>query len=306
MRLVIIGSGGRLGAALMREYREKFDLIDFNRAQLDLTNLVEIPAKFDGLNFDVLINAAALTNVDFCEKEPAQAFRINADAPRVLAEVCHAKNAKLIHFSTDYVFDGENPEPYREEDPPQPISVYGESKRVGEEKVLAVDPGHLVVRVSWVFGPDRPSFVDAVMARARENPQVDAVADKFSTPTYTVDIAEMLGRVLDDWSRSALAPDGTGVGRLQGRFQGILHLANGGSCSWQEYAQYALDCCHRFGLPLKARTVAPLKLSDMKGFIARRPVYSILATAKYTSLSGISPRPWREAVAQYIREFIAG
>src|SRR6202022_2646795 len=123
------------------------------------------------------------------------------------------------------------------------ISVYGESKRKGEENVLAVQDRHLVVRVSWVFGPDRPSFVDAVIKRARENERVDAIADKFATPTYTLDIAKMLPRFFD------VDVDG-----------GILHFTNAGECSWQEYAQFALDCCRSLGVPLKARTVTPLKL----------------------------------------------
>ena len=311
MKIVILGAGGRLGAALMREYREKFDITGFNHAQLDVTNLDEIRAKLGSLGFGVLINAAALTNVDLCEQEREQAFRINAEAPRVLAEICRQKNAKLIHFSTDYVFDGAKAEPYGENDPARPISVYGQSKKAGEEKVLAVDDKHLVVRVSWVFGPDRPSFVDGMIARAREDEQIAAVTDKFSTPTYTRDIAEMLLPILSkrNWSagrpggEASSAPDGPGAGHLQA-FSGILHFANGGGCSWQEYGQYAIDCCHEFGVPLKARTVAPLKLSEMKNFIARRPVYSVLSTAKYTSLAGTAPRPWRDAVAEYVRDFI--
>jgi dTDP-4-dehydrorhamnose reductase len=296
MKLVILGAGGRLGAALMREYRETFDVTGFNHAQLDLTNLGEIRTKLEGLDFNILVNAAAFTNVDLCEKEREQAFRINAEAPRVLAEICRDKKGKLIHFSTDYVFDGEKHEPYMESDPANPISVYAASKREGEKLVLQMDERHLVVRISWVFGPDRPSFVDGMIARARENEHVDAVADKFSTPTYTRDIAEMLLPILSqrDWSR----PDGQS-------FNGVLHFTSAGGCSWQEYAQHAIDCCHQFGIPLKARKIAPAKLSEMKNFIARRPVYTVLSTAKYASLAGGAPRPWRDAVADYVREFVS-
>jgi dTDP-4-dehydrorhamnose reductase len=234
----------------------------------------------------VLINAAAFTNVDLCETQPDQAFRINAEAPRVLAEICSEKNAKLIHFSTDYVFDGEKRAPYTEEDKANPISIYGESKLAGEKNVLAAQNRHLVVRVSWVFGPDRPSFIDGMIKRAQENEKVDAIADKFSTPTYTHDVARMLPQFFDG--------DGEG---------GILHFANAGKCSWQEYAQWALDCCREFGLPMKAKTVGPLKLNDMQAWVARRPVYSVLSTAKYTHLTGTPPRTWREAVADYITRF---
>lgn len=298
MKIVIIGSGGRLGAALVREYREKFDITDFNHAQLDLGDPKEIHAKIDNLDYDVLINAAAFTNVDLCEKEPKQAFQINAEAPRLLAEICRDRKAKLIHFSTDYVFDGDKREPYREEDPAKPVSVYGESKRAGEENVLGVQDRHLVVRVSWVFGPDRPSFVDAVIKRAGASENVDAIADKFATPTYTLDIAQALPRFFV----AGVADPGAAISpeSVRGSYSGILHFANAGECSWQEYAQHALDCCHAAGVALKARKVAPLKLADMKTFIARRPVYSVLSTAKFTALTGVTPRSWRDAVADYV------
>jgi dTDP-4-dehydrorhamnose reductase len=286
MKIVILGTGGRLGAALMREYGEEYDIAGFNRDQLDLASLNDVRGKLGAMNFDVLINAAAFTNVDACETERDRAFLINAEAPAILAEICHAKGAKLIQFSTDYVFDGEKRAPYREQDQANPISLYGDSKLAGEKNVLAAENGHFVVRVSWVFGPDRPSFIDAMIKRAQEGEKIDAVADKFSTPTYTHDIARMLPQFFDR--------------HLEG---GILHFANAGKCSWQEYAQWALDCCGDAGIPLKAKTVGALKLSQMKNWIARRPVYTVLSTARYTDLTGTAPRAWREAVADYITRF---
>jgi len=285
-KIAVVGSAGRLGAALMREYRDKFEVTGFNHTQLDLSNFDEMRDKLRETDFDILINAAAFTNVDLCETRRDQAFLINAEAPRVLAEICREKNAKLIHFSTDYVFDGEKRQPYVESDSANPISIYGESKRAGEKLVLAVQDRHLVVRVSWVFGPDRPSFIDAMIKRAQESAEIDAVADKSSTPTYAQDIAEMLPRLFD------LDVKG-----------GILHFTDAGECSWQEYAQWALDCCQRFGVPVKAKTVGALKLKDMKNWGARRPVYSVLSSAKYTELTGVSPRTWHDAVADYIRRF---
>jgi len=285
-KIVIVGSGGRLGAALMREYWDKFDVTGFNHAQLDLGNAEAIREKLCAVDFDLLINAAAFTNVDLCQTERDQAFLINAEAPRILAEICRGKNAKLIHFSTDYVFDGDKREPYRESDPANPISVYGESKRAGEKFVLQTEDRHLIVRVSWVFGPDRPSFIDGMIKRAHERDYVDAIADKFSTPTYTRDISQMLPRFFE------LNVEG-----------GILHFANSGECSWQEYAQWGLDCCASEGIALKAKSVGALKLADMKDWVARRPVYSVLSTAKYSALTGDSPRAWRDAVADYIRHF---
>jgi dTDP-4-dehydrorhamnose reductase len=286
MKIVILGAGGRLGAALMREYREKYDLAGFNHAQLDLVNLDDARGKLGGMNFDVLINAAAFTNVDACETERDRAFRINAEAPNILAQICNDKDAKLIHFSTDYVFDGEKRAPYTEDDQANPISAYGESKLAGERNVLAAGDGNLVVRVSWVFGPDRPSFIDAMIKRAQEDEKIDAISDKFSTPTYTHDIARMLPQFFD-----------------RGVAGGLLHFANTGKCSWQEYAQWALDCCRDAGISLKATRVGALTLKDMSSWLARRPVYSVLSTAKYMVLTSSTPRAWREAVNEYITRF---
>jgi dTDP-4-dehydrorhamnose reductase len=291
MRIVILGAGGRLGAALVRAYGKKFEVAGLNHGELDLAKAAEIHRKIGGLEFDILINAAAYTNVDRCETEKDQAFAINAEAPRVLAEICRDKNAKLVHISTDYVFDGGKRQPYTEDDAANPISVYGESKRAGERFVLQASDRHVVVRVSWIFGPDRGSFIDAMIKRAQEDEEIEAIGDKWSTPTYTSDIAELLPRVFDVDA-------------------GIVHLANAGQCTWQEYAQHALDCCREVGVPLKAKTVGALKLADMTrlhegsggqtNWVARRPVYSVLSTVKYRALSGIEPRSWRDAVADYI------
>ncbi len=286
-KVVIVGAGGRLGAALAREYAERHEVTGLSRAQLDLGKPDDLRCIVGALDFDVLINAGAQTAVDRCETERVEAFAINAEAPGVLAEICHAKGARLVHIGTDYVFDGAARVPYREEDPANPISVYGESKLAGDHAVLAVSDRHIAARVSWVFGPDRPSFIDWVIGQAREKEQVSAVADKISTPTYTFDIARMLEPFFDH--------------SLGG---GLLHLANGGECSWQQYGQWALDCCAAEEMTLRARTVDPITLAEMKNFVARRPIYTVLATDKYERLTSDRPRPWRDAVAEYVRKHV--
>jgi len=284
-KIVVIGSGGRLGAALVREWRAGGDeVIGFNRALLDLADFREIRERLDALEFDALVNCAAQTNVDRCETEIEEAFRINSGAVATLADVCARKKARCVQISTDYVFDGTKDEPYTEEDEPRPISRYGESKLSGERCLHAVADKHLAVRVSWIFGPDRPSFVDQILQRALEQERVEAIADKVSVPTYTLDAARLLRPLVEDSS-----------------IDGVVHLCNTGACSWQEYGQHALDCALAAGLPLKARKVEPLALADMKAFVARRPVYSPLSTSKLTRLTGLTPRPWQEAVEDYIR-----
>ena len=290
-RVVIIGAGGRLGAALVRQYAGTFDVVGFNHAQLDLGKPEELRATLSALEFDGLINTAAQTNVDRCETHQEEAFALNGEAPAVLAEICARKKARFIHISTDYVFDGEKREPSTEKDEARPVSVYGESKREGERRALKANESALIVRVSWVFGPDRPSFVDWAIGQARKSEEVSAIADKWATPTYTLDLAE--------WLKAFVV---AGIGDPGGKERGILHLANDGECSWQEYAQWAVDCCRAEGVSMKATKIGASSLAEMKSFIAKRPVYSVLSSAKYDALTGKRPRSWKEAVADYVRD----
>jgi dTDP-4-dehydrorhamnose reductase len=286
MRIAIIGSGGRLGAALARTWsREGDTIVGFTHASLDLADDSEVRAKLEPLDFDVLVNCAALTNVDYCETHELEAMRVNTDAVRTIARICAAKGRRCLHISTDYVFDGEKREPYTESDPASPLSAYGRSKLAGERALLKTSDRHLVVRVSWVFGPDRPSFVDQVVQKAHETDQLAAIADKWAVPTYTLDAARLLRPLLSD------VPTG-----------GILHLCNAGSCTWQEYGQYAIDYAASIGIPLKGRTVAPQRMADLKAFIARRPVYTVMSTARLTELTGLVPRMWQAAVEDYVRD----
>jgi dTDP-4-dehydrorhamnose reductase len=286
-RIIVIGAGGRLGSALVREYELETAVLGFNHAQLDLGAPEQLRKTLEALEFDALINAAAQTNVDRCETHQEEAFALNAEAPRILAEICRAKKARFIHISTDYVFDGEKREPYTEEDEARPISVYGESKREGERRALEANDRALIVRVSWVFGPDRPSFIDAILKKARDEEEVSAVADKYATPTYTLDLCALLKPYLAD--------------RLEG---GLIHLANDGECSWQEYAQWALDFCQAEGITMKAREVRAASLADMKNFIAKRPIYSVLSSGKHQRATGQTPRHWHDAVADYVRDHV--
>lgn len=282
--LVILGSGGRLGAALARGYASEAHVIGFNHSQLDLANPQSIECALGGLDFDALINCAALTQVDYCETHPEEAFAINARAVGQIGTICARKHARMIHISTDYVFDGAKTEPYLETDEARPLSVYGNSKRQGEIELLQSCADHLAARVSWVFGPDRPSFVDQILKRALETDQLQAIGDKWSTPTYTLDLVQWLRPLL--WEK---------------RVGGLIHLAQSGACTWQQYGQYALDCALEAGLPLKGRSVGFQAMADLKAFIAKRPVYTVLSTARFAELSGQPPRSWQQAVAEYVR-----
>jgi len=286
LKLVVVGSAGRLGSALVRSYAATKEVIALKRADIDLASPESVERALRELDFDVLINCAALTNVDYCESHQEEAFAINAGAVGQMARICTQKNARCIHISTDYVFDGAKSEPYAEDDEAAPLGVYGASKRQGEVELLAVSPNHLVVRVAWVFGPDRPSFVDQILKRALESEELAAIGDKWSCPTYTIDAAAMLRPLVRE------IPAG-----------GIVHLTQSGACTWQEYGQYALDCAAAAGVALKGRRVAFQAMADLKAFVAKRPVYTVLSTRRLETLTGRAPRPWQEAVSDYVRQY---
>jgi dTDP-4-dehydrorhamnose reductase len=287
-RIAVIGAGGRLGKALCRSYAEEFEVLPFGRDQVDLASPESVRGALESADFDVLVNCAALTNVDYCETHEDEARRINAEAVREIAEIASGKDARVIHISTDYVFGGDATEPYTEDDPAEAISVYGATKRLGEEQLLEVSDRNLAVRVSWVFGPDRPSFVDAILKRALSEETVEAIDDKYSSPAFTIDLATYLRPFLGEIEAG-----------------GLLHLCNTGECTWREYGEYAINVAADAGMPMKTRKVGGIKLADLAGFVAKRPVYTVLATDRFTALTGRPPRPWQEAVEDYVRNWVA-
>lgn len=285
MKILILGSHGRLGNVLLSAWNEDHDVRGMARPVLDVTDAALLRTQLEDVEFDVLLNATGATNVDRCESEQEEAQQVNVDAPRIMAEVSLAKGARFIHFSTDYVFDGEATQPYDEDAPANPLGIYGETKRDGESAVLAVSAQHVVMRVAWVFGPSKPSFPDAIIAKARTESHVEAIADKVSSPTSAADIATWVVPFFD--------------GTIPG---GLYHACNAGECSWQEYGAYALACAREAGVALATHDVHGSLLADMAAFVAPRPRYSVLSTAKLTHATGITPRPWQDALREYIHK----
>lgn len=287
LRIAITGTGGRLGGALRRIYSEHHDVTAFDRGSLDLADGDRLREVLNATAFDALINPAAMTSVDQCQEQSELAWAVNAEAPKIMANVCREKGVRFVHVSTDYVFDGRAPGLRKEDDPCNPLGIYGETKRAGEVGVLEADSSALVVRTSWVFGPERPAFPDSIVQRALVGERVEAIADKWSAPTYADDFARYLEPLLEPGSAA-----------------GILHLCNSGSCNWQEYGQAALDCALAGGLPLKTQTVEPLLLEDMKQFAVPRPVHTAMDTAHFRDLGFGIPRPWQDALSEYLENEI--
>ncbi len=288
MKLVILGAGGRLGAALARAWAASDDVLGLAHAEIDLSIPGEIERILGPLRFDALVNCAALTNVDYCEAHEEEAMRINAGAVSEIGALCARKHARCIHISTDYVFDGETGRPYTETDPARAISVYGESKLRGEHALFETSDAHLAVRVSWVFGPDRPSFIDGILKRALESAAAEAIGDKWSAPSFTLDLATMLHPFLGGIPCA-----------------GLLHASNSGACTWRDYGEHALECALRAGIPVKTTEVKSLPLASMKAFVARRPVYTVLSTEKLAGLTGAPPRSWQAAIEDYVTNHVA-
>jgi len=286
MKILILGGRGRLAAALAREWSFAHETVSLSRPELDVTDIPALKRLLASREFDVLVNGTGLTNVDECESRRAEARAVNALAPAAMAAAARDRGARLVHFSTDYVFDGRNSAPYTEDEAPNPLGWYGQTKFDGESAVLADGPSHLVVRVSWVFGPDKPGFPDMILDRARTSPRVEAIADKFSSPTSACDVAGWLEPFFDP--------------SLPG---GLYHACNSGGCSWRDYGEHALQCAAEAGLQLSTTEVEPILLADMKAFKAIRPVHTILCTKKLTRVTGIVPRPWQTALREYINKY---
>jgi dTDP-4-dehydrorhamnose reductase len=280
VRLAITGTTGRVGRALADGLAREHEVIELPRARLDLADPGSVE-QMTGLDFDILLNPGGLTGLEQCEDDPALARQVNAVAPARLAEICRERGRKMLHFSTDYVFDGVGDRLKREDDPTHPLSVYGRTKEEGERGVLAA--GGTVLRVSWVFGPEKPAFPDLVLDRALAGEEVSAVADKFSLPTYTTDLCE--------WISVIVAADCPA---------GILHACNGGSVtSWHGIAVEILAYLkERRGIDLPPPK--PLLLAEMSTFRALRPRYTAMATERLEALLGKPPRDWREALRVHL------
>jgi dTDP-4-dehydrorhamnose reductase len=275
VRAVVVGSAGQLGRELVALLGRELVWAG-DRGEIDAADAGAVSALLSRERPDVVFNAAAYNRVDAAESEPGAAFAVNAAAPHFLARAAGAAGAVLVHYSTDYVFDGTASRSYREDDPPRPLGVYGASKLAGEHLVAAAGSEHLVVRTSGVLGRGGSgqkggSFVERIVAKARAGEPLRVVADQVFAPTCAADLAQ------------------ASIALVRADARGLFHVTNAGSCSWHELAVAALALA---GLDVP---VEPISTADLR-LPARRPLYSVLSCAKYIDL-GLPPlRHWREAL----------
>lgn len=282
MKILVIGSYGMLGrdlvnrlSSLSNQKNPGNEVVAADREHVDITHGEDASKFIIQIKPDVIINCAAFSNVDACETQISEAFAVNADGARNVALAGKKTGAKVIHISTDYVFDGMKNEPYLETDKPNPISVYGKSKLEGELAVQEIGGNYVIIRTAWLFGPYRNNFVTTILELGRKNRSVSVVTDQHGSPTYTTDLSDAI--------RTAVSKD----------LRGVYHVTNSGTCSRYEWAQKI------FELTGNQVSILPLKTADYKR-AARVPRNSSLYCTKYTTTTGRKMRPWQDALREYI------
>jgi dTDP-4-dehydrorhamnose reductase len=257
-----------------------------DRNECDITDRSQLAQLFQRHRPTLLLNCAAHTGVDQCEDEPELANAINGYAVGYLAELSHEFHTKLVHFSTDFVFDGHIDRPYRPDDTPNALSAYGESKVLGERLVQQVSPpAWLIVRTAWLFGRHGHCFPRAIIDRARAGHPLKVVNDQKGCPTYAADLAVA---VLDLIDRSA---------------SGIWHLTNASPTTWFDFARAILT---EFSLPAAVTPISTNRWIEMRPKQAKRPAYSVLETSAYSALTGKQMRPWLDALRDYRNQYEKG
>lgn len=291
MKVLVTGAAGMLGLDLMSRLgaahdgmgvdlehraRERSGVEGMLQGNFDILDEADIRFRVAETKPDWVVHCAAYTNVDGCEKEPDKAYAVNAEGSRNVAKACWGVDARMLYVSTDYVYDGRKDGPYLESDPVNPLNVYGESKLRGEREVLGVLPGALIVRTSWLFGLNGPNFVEAILGQVGRKDELDVVADQVGSPTFTPDLADALVRLMEKGA------------------SGIVHVSNGGMCSWHEYAKRILELAGVTGIRVNPITTQKL------GRPAMRPAFSVLSNKRYEEITGHRLRGWAEALAEYV------
>ncbi|PTN39126.1 dTDP-4-dehydrorhamnose reductase [Desulfonatronum sp. SC1] len=275
--MVLGGKTGLLGQSLCAALTNAgWTVLPVGRDDVDLFDTDQIAVFLDRHEPDAVCNTVAYTQVDLAEVEPDLAMRVNKLLPAKLGRLAKQRGIHLVHYSTDFVFDGQGCEPYRPEDSVNPLCVYGKTKLAGENALreLALDKLS-ILRTAWLFGPGRTNFVAKILSLASQRTSLNVVHDQIGSPTYTPDLAE--------YSVALLNAGGTG----------IFHLVNGGCASWCELAASAVQA---IGLQCDVHPIT----SDHYPQKARRPAYSVLNTESFTALTGIKPRPWLHGLREYV------
>lgn len=289
MNILLLGNQGQVGQELQTTLATLGLVTPWNRNNIDLADTEAIVPKIIAQQPDVIVNAAAYTAVDGAENEPELAHQINAVAPGKLAQAAESCGAKLVHISTDYVFDGQQNRPYLPDITPNPLGVYGQSKYAGEVAVQAATQRYAMLRTAWVYGAKgKGNFVKTMLRLGAEREQLGVVYDQVGTPTWAYDIAEAI---------TALIPN------LQVETYGIYHYTNSGAVSWYDFAIAIFEEARSMGYPLQLKHVQPIT-SEQYPTLTERPAYSVLSGEKLARVTGKTAPHWRASLRKMLKEYL--
>ncbi|NCS00928.1 MAG: dTDP-4-dehydrorhamnose reductase [Microcystis aeruginosa G13-11] len=285
-KVLLIGAKGQVGQELQLTLQSLGEVISIGREELDLTNSEKISQLIREIHPDYLVNAAAYTAVDKAETEPELAYSINATVPKIMAESAEKIQAKFLHISTDYVFDGRKNTPYLETDLTNPLGVYGQSKLRGEEEIKTVNSQAIILRTAWVYGSyGKSNFVKTMLRLGKEREELKVVVDQVGSPTWAKDIAAAITQLLINADNPA----------------GIYNFTNSGIASWFDLTKAIFEEAKISGIPLKIQRVIPITTAEYPT-PAARPAYSVLSGQKISQQLGYIPPYWRDSLKAMLNQ----
>jgi len=282
-KILLFGSAGQVGTELNNTLRDVGTVIECNRDSVNLEDNQQIKNIIQQIKPDIIVNSAAYTAVDKAESEPQLAEQINAIAPKIIAQESEKIKSKLIHLSTDYVFNGEKNQPYLETDETNPLGVYGRTKLAGEENIKNTSSNYLILRTAWVYGTyGKGNFVKTMLRLAQEKEQLKIVIDQIGSPTYAQDIAQTIKLIIP----SILS---------QKTVRETYHFTNLGVCSWYDFTVNIIKEAKKLNYPIKLKQILPILTSEYPT-PAKRPHYSVLSTKKLINDFEIIPNHWQTSL----------
>jgi len=274
-KVLILGAQGMLGHDLLTVFADGNDVVGWDVGNVDITRQGVTRKAIKELSPAVVVNAAGYTDVDGCEKKIHKALAVNGEGSKNVAKGCRDVGAKLVYVSTDYIFDGDRKRPYREDDSPNPLNIYGESKLMGERYIEELLDDYLIVRTQWLYGKHGRNFVETIFTLAHERDCIEVVHDQVGCPTYTVDLSGAIAALV--------AKD----------LRGVFNVSNSGSCSWYDFAEEIVRVAGATGV-----NIIPVSSKDLSR-PARRPHYSVFNCQRLRREAGIEMRPWQGALHDY-------
>jgi dTDP-4-dehydrorhamnose reductase len=276
MKILLLGHKGMLGSDLLTQMRLHHEVVGMDQEEIDITSAADCAKAIEDTAPQIIINAAAYTNVDGCETAKEECFAVNAEAVKNIADTCRNKNIRIVHFSTDYVFNGSGSAPYKEDDNCDPINTYGASKLAGEKYLQSLAKNYIIIRTAWLYGANGKNFVRTILEKAKTTPKLTVVDDQVGSPTSTKDLAAAVDHLIEK------------------NAQGIFHVTNRGSCSWY---QFAVKILQEAGLD--DVEVSPIK-SDQLVRAAKRPANSVMSMQKFIAITGKAMQPWQLGLQDYL------